>query len=323
MRLLQSGKLEAAAAEFQRLQAISSAPESYLFGLRAADTFLKARRVREARQVLDGITVPAREQYLHVWHSLLSAQTSLLSRNAEEALYALKRIEGDRVPDALRPRYHRALADAYQAKGEFLSAAREQVALDPYLADEKLSRANRLAIWDTLHQVTHTDLGQERSLGSPLLRGWIDLALIARSDNGPSFEALLATWEKQYPHHPARQEALPRVREQRALRDLDPEHIALLLPLFGQYAEAAAAIKDGFIAAWYSDDANSARRTLSIHDTNAANAPAVYRRALEEGAEFVVGPLDKQALKVLVASKVLAVPTLALNRIEGLEHGVD
>ena len=320
MRLLQSGKLEAAAAEFQRLQAISSAPESYLFGLRAADTFLKARRVREARQVLDGITVPAQEQYLHVWHTLLSAQTSLLSRNAEEALYALKRIEGDRVPDALRPHYHRALADAYQAKGEFLSAAREQVALDPYLADKKLNRANRLAIWDTLHQVTRSDLTRERSLGSPLLSGWIDLALIARSDNDPSFEALLATWEKQYPHHPARQEALLRVREQRALLNLDPEHIALLLPLFGQHAEAAVAIKDGFIAAWYSDGANSARRTLSIHDTNAANAPAVYRRALEEGAEFVVGPLDKPALKVLVASNVISVPTLALNRIEGLDQ---
>ncbi|MGH8554579.1 MAG: penicillin-binding protein activator, partial [Gammaproteobacteria bacterium] len=163
MRLLQSGKLEAAAAEFQRLQRISSAPESYLFGLRAADTYLKARRVGEARQVLDGIEVPAREHYLKVWHTLLSAQTSLLSRNAEEALYTLKRIEGDRVPDALRPRYHRVLADAYQAKGEFLPAAREQVALDPYLADEKLKRANRLAIWDTLHQVTHSDLTQERS----------------------------------------------------------------------------------------------------------------------------------------------------------------
>ncbi|MGH8489674.1 MAG: penicillin-binding protein activator, partial [Gammaproteobacteria bacterium] len=323
MRLLQSGKLEAAAAEFQRLQAISSAPESYRFGLRAADTFLKARRVDEARQVLDGIKVPAREHYLKVWHTLLAAQTSLLSRNAEEALHALKRIEGDRVPDALRPRYHRVVADAYQAKGEFLSAAREQIALDPYLAGEKLKRANRLAIWETLHQVTRSDLTQERSLGSPLLRGWIDLALIARSDNDPSFEALLATWEKQYPQHPARREALPRVREQRAVLHLDPEHIALLLPLFGQYAEAAAAIKDGFIAAWYGDGINSARRTLSIHDTNAANAPAVYRRAVEEGAEFVVGPLDKQALKVLVASNVMAVPTLALNRIEGLDQRAD
>ncbi|MGH8527967.1 MAG: penicillin-binding protein activator, partial [Gammaproteobacteria bacterium] len=193
IRLLQSGKLEAAAAEFQRLQAISSAPESYLFGLRAADTLLKARRVSEARQVLDGITVPAREHYLKVWHTLLSAQTSLLSRNAAEALATLKGIEGDRVPDALRPRYHRVLADAYQGTGEFLSAAREQVALDPYLADEKLNLANRLAIWDALHQVTRSDLTQERSVGSPLLRGWIDLALIAKSDNDPSFEALLAT----------------------------------------------------------------------------------------------------------------------------------
>ncbi len=323
IRLLQSGKLEAAAAEFKRLQAISSPPESYLFGLRAADTFLKARRVGEARQVLDGIKVPEREHYLKVWHTLLSAQTSLLSRNAAEALAALKHIEGDRVPDALRPRYHRVLADAYQGKGEFLSAARERVALDPYLADEKLKRANRLAIWDALHQATRFDLTQELSVGSPLLRGWIGLALIARSDNDPSFETLLATWEKQYPQHPARQEALPRVREQRALLNLDPLHVALLLPLFGQYAEAATAIKDGFIAAWYSDSANSARRALSIHDTNAANAPAVYRSALEEGAEFIVGPLDKQALKILVASNAITVPTLALNWIEGLDHRAD
>ncbi|MGH8509158.1 MAG: penicillin-binding protein activator [Gammaproteobacteria bacterium] len=323
VRLLESGKLEAAAAEFQRLQAISSAPESYLFGLRAADTYLKARRVEEARQILDRITIPAREHYLKVWHTLLSAQASLLSRDATNALAALKHIEGYRVPDELRPRYHRVLADAYQAKGDFLSAAREQVALDPYLADEKLKRANRLAIWETLHQVAISDLTQEQSLGSPLLRGWIDLALIARSDNDPSFEALLATWEKQYPHHPARQEALPRIREQQVVLNLDPLHVALLLPLFGQYAEAAAAIKDGFIAAWYSDGANSARRTLSIHDANAANALAVYRRALEEGSEFIVGPLDKQTLKVLVAANVITVPTLALNRIDGLDHRAD
>ena len=195
---------------------------------------------------------------------------------------------------------------------------------DPYVTGEKLKRANRLAIWDTLHQVTRSDLTQERSSSA---RRCYAAGLISRLSRDqtmtPRFEALLAAWEKQYPHHPARREALPRVREQRAVLNLDPEHIALLLPLFGQYAEAAAAIKDGFIAAWYSDGENSARRTLSIHDTNAANAPAVYRRAVEEGAEFVVGPLDKQALKVLVASNVMAVPTLALNRIDGLEHRAD
>ncbi len=97
------------------------------------------------------------------------------------------------------------------------------------------------------------------------------------------------------------------------------DRIALLLPLQGQYAAAGQAIRDGFIAAYYQSLANDPQPpTIRIIDTSGGHIVDLYRQAIEQGASFIVGPLNKAEGSQLAQSakaSPLAVPTLLLNTL--------
>ena len=95
-----------------------------------------------------------------------------------------------------------------------------------------------------------------------------------------------------------------------------PSTVALLLPLTGRYRSAGTAVRDGFIAACLTDPAD-ARPRVAIYDTAANGIVASYQQALAGGAQFIVGPLMKDELALLVASGQFPVPTLALNTLAG------
>lgn len=95
---------------------------------------------------------------------------------------------------------------------------------------------------------------------------------------------------------------------------LQPQQVALLLPFRGGYRKAAEAVRDGFIAAWH--DAGDYKPALRIYDANALNVEQMYAQAVAEGADFVVGPLEKQAIEELAKLTELPVPVLALNQAQ-------
>jgi outer membrane PBP1 activator LpoA protein len=95
-----------------------------------------------------------------------------------------------------------------------------------------------------------------------------------------------------------------------------PSAVALLLPLTGRYRSAGLAVRDGFVAACLVDPAD-VRPRVAIYDTAANGVVASYHQAVTDGAQFVVGPLMKDELAVLVAGAQFPVPTLALNTLSG------
>ncbi|MDE2305406.1 MAG: penicillin-binding protein activator [Gammaproteobacteria bacterium] len=98
-----------------------------------------------------------------------------------------------------------------------------------------------------------------------------------------------------------------------------PRRIALLLPLSGPTAAAAAAIRDGFVAAWLQQDP-AARPDVRIYDVAATPLPAAYDAAVADGADFVVGPLTKQSVDALVPLANGRLPVLALNYLPDGMH---
>jgi outer membrane PBP1 activator LpoA protein len=112
--------------------------------------------------------------------------------------------------------------------------------------------------------------------------------------------------------------------EQRAALDQDalltarvehPAKIALLLPVSGQFAQAAVAIRDGFLGAYYANRENTGI-TIQIYETTAENVVSVYQQAVSDGMQYAVGPLEKQAVQNLAELASLPVPVLALNHID-------
>ena len=86
----------------------------------------------------------------------------------------------------------------------------------------------------------------------------------------------------------------------------------MLLPLSGKYQKSSTAIRDGFLAAWYLD--NLQKSEVKIYDANSLNIRDVYQQAVADGVEYVVGPLEKEAVNQLADYGELPVQVLALNR---------
>lgn len=89
-----------------------------------------------------------------------------------------------------------------------------------------------------------------------------------------------------------------------------PVKLAVLLPLSGSLAPAAAPVRDGFLTGYYGETRR--RPEIAFYDTS-AGAVAAYKKAVAEGNDFVVGPLGREEVGALFRD-TLTVPMLALNR---------
>ncbi len=313
---MQRGEPEAAAEEFLRLAAMP-APESYQYTLRAAEAYLEAGRAVEAHRLLEGAEVPDTEPDWSGWRTVLLARVALLQNDGARALTLLQSVRTGSVSAAIDRQVHHERARAYSAVGRGLEAAREYIEEAGSLSEQEALDENARAIWAAVNQLDAAALSRDLSALSGDLRGWVDLALIGRSRwlDSAAFERALAGWQGRYPGHPAGWSVLPTLAARPPATDLGPRRIGLLLPLSGQYAAEARAIQDGFIAAWYEDRGDDPERAVVVYDANASNVQALYDQAVDEGADFIVGPLEKPAIQTLLKRGSLPVPTLALNQI--------
>lgn len=96
-----------------------------------------------------------------------------------------------------------------------------------------------------------------------------------------------------------------------------PHNIALLLPLSGTWSSSSMAIRNGFLAAYYSQLPNKSGVNVKVVDSNGKNIIDLYREVIAQGADVVVGPLTKTDVNALAAmGNSLPVPTLALNTLD-------
>ncbi|MCR6494842.1 penicillin-binding protein activator [Thermomonas sp. S9] len=89
-----------------------------------------------------------------------------------------------------------------------------------------------------------------------------------------------------------------------------PLQVALLLPLSGPQAPAAAAVRDGYLSGYYGETRR--RPQLRFYDT-VGGAQAALARAAADGNDFAVGPLLREDVDAVFADAP-PLPLLALNR---------
>lgn len=90
-----------------------------------------------------------------------------------------------------------------------------------------------------------------------------------------------------------------------------PNKVAVLLPLSGNLSGAAKPVRDGFLAGYYAQTRQ--RPSIDFYDST-GSAVSAYQKAVADGADYVVGPLDRDQVSALFAQANLPVPVLALNR---------
>lgn len=93
-----------------------------------------------------------------------------------------------------------------------------------------------------------------------------------------------------------------------------PTRLAVLLPLSGTLATAAAPVRDGLLAGYYAE--RRRRPELRFYDTTGTTTGAIdaYERAVADGADQVLGPLGKDQVDAVFRAARSTVPVLALNR---------
>ena len=308
--LLAEGHYALAAKEFLRLAGLYPKRFAY-YQLRSAHARLDAGEIEAADELLREIEArgPVDVQY----RRLLLARMTLLRGDPASALSrAPGEIEG--LPDFLSALRHDIRAAALEASGDYLAAVQERVLLDSYQPEGSARRENIQRLWLNLNFADESDLRRLTGSTESDPAAWAELALMQRSlaTKPELLRPSLSSWIESHSGHPA----IPLITD-RILADSErylsaPAHVALLLPFSGQYAEAARAIRDGFLSAWYQEE--EYRPRISIYDANALNVLDQYRSAVDAGAGIVVGPLEKTAIGALIASARLSVTTLALNR---------
>jgi outer membrane PBP1 activator LpoA protein len=101
-----------------------------------------------------------------------------------------------------------------------------------------------------------------------------------------------------------------------------PKQIALLLPLTGAMAGPGQAVRDGFMSSYYQAvQSNQINTKVRIYNTaQTANIESLYEKAISEGADCVVGPLEKEKVQSLARSPA-PITTIALNYLNPSSQG--
>lgn len=317
----QSGQPVIAAHEYLRLAQSAPIPKRQDFQLKAVAALLQAGQIAEARTQIAGISVNGLEPAFGVRKQTLLARINIAEGKSDQALRLLNQAEKTRALDpSLLAQLYRVRAQAEGALGNTANAVRALIARERFIVGDADLQANQKEIWALLTMQDRGSLEKERALTrDPIARAWLDLAVLVLEHPAGSVALALALdeWKKANPAHPALNAVYPVLAGTAPGLIRPPRTIALLLPLTSDYANAARAVQDGFMAM---DRANTNpdKPEVRVYDigANAADAPAMYTRAQQEGAQFIVGPLGLEAAQQVVNANAAMVPTLLLSHVE-------
>lgn len=300
----------------------SESPERERHLLQAAELLVAQEEFDWARNLLTSIDRQQLDDTAFVRHTELLGQVSI----AEGAYYLAQRIltnpRLEQQWQSMEPEQEVALrqlrARLFARLGDIGESVAERMQISSVLADEEAEADNREQLWQTLMSLSREQLQVRADEAEQRqLRGWFELAALSKNNQGnlERQQSQVDQWRQEWSDHPASR-ALPNdLQLLQTLIDEQPRQIALLLPHEGNLARAAEAVRDGFMAAYYQAQQDQSQLPqIRQYDTGAQNdILSVYENAIAEGAELVIGPLDKEQVQTLYEQDELPVPVLTLN----------
>ncbi|GAA0714156.1 penicillin-binding protein activator [Dokdonella soli] len=304
-QLYAQGELDQSAAAFLQLAQAHHGDEAAHYRLRAAEALRERGDLDGAARALGDV----KRRRLHgnepLRLDLLDAEIALKHGDIAQA-QALLTVPDSDVPQNLRVRALELRARADLASGDAFASARARAALDRYLAGADREQ-NRKQLTDALAAMNANALKtriETLPAGDPL-RPWVEQAL---RDKGQTLAR-----ELPRPSHPVGTMQPGANGAMQAEGYTSLKHVALLLPLNAQLAAVSQSIRDGFLSAYFADTTGR-RPDVRIYDSGKtpADAIAAYNAAVADGADHVVGPLQRESVGELFHQS-LSARVLALN----------
>ncbi len=312
------GNVVIAAREYRTLAQQSPSPWREQFWLKAANALARGGYIEEANQIIGELAQQPLPPNQQIELRIVNARIALKQGHSSKALEILNLPDAD-ADAGTRQHLHHLRAEAFEASGNHLDAARERMAADALISDADARLQNQQRLWLTLDRLT-TDALQNAITEPPpsVFSGWLELMFYVKSSvaDPAQLEAQLELWRSRYPAHPAAEQFFDHLIANKNELTGRPQKIALLLPLSGNFAAPAAAVRDGFLAAYYARQArDDYTPDIRIYDTEGSPETGlqIYQQAVDDGADFIVGPLDKHLVEQLAQATDIDTPTLALN----------
>ena len=301
--------------------AVASSPQKEQILYQASLQLRKLERDEDALLLLETLEVNSISLSLASDILLLQASMHTDQGRPQSALQTLNSERLDQLPrldnaKQLAIRLYRA--ELYNEFGRHLETALERILLDQLLP-LNIVPLNHEQIWLALTALNPGQLielaEQERRFE---FQGWFELAVIGKAYqyNLDRQVVELDRWKSIWVRHPASVYLPQAMQLVETMAEERPASIALLLPL---NTLSGTVIRDGFMSAYY-DVMQIGGKVPSVRLYNTSETTDIlvdYQRAVAEGAEMIIGPLDKQHVARLHNETELPVPILALNNVEG------
>lgn len=283
--------------------------EGDYFRILAVRQLLLDHDIKRAERVIHRISLKRLPPELQPWLQLYRARFYLLSgdiSSATERLNVLDEQDMETLTPAQQHYFYETRAMTLAQSGDILASVQTRVYLDSLMSNRTQQLENNQRIWQLLETVPTPQLKSAAETASiPTVKGWFELALLRRQRN---FAEKLQNWMNANSEHPA----------SRHIRTIEPtasiHKLALLLPLHGPYAGPGKALENGIFATYFQEQRRGKPTPkIKVYNTNDEDIDELYQKALDEGADFVIGPFLKDNVTQLSHRGHFPVPTLALN----------
>ncbi len=315
-RLALSGEYQEAASVYIGLAAEASGAERDRLTLLAADNWLDAGDAVRAQNAFQGVAQPQGGELLWRWNTTRAAML-LYEGDAAQAKDLLESLSRQSLPPDTRLRVEALRADAWFQLQDPARAVELLMQRESWLSDRQSIEQNRERLWRGLVVSDPQVLrGAAETATDPTVRGWLSLGALAAAtgQQGIGWSNGVVRWRERNAGHPA-MAVVDTLDIPDEMTLAYPRRIALLLPLSGRTASAGKAVQNGFLGAYFASAGGlDDRQSILIYDVNAEGGPTgAYASAVEDGAEFVVGPLLRDHVSELANDILVPVPVLTLN----------
>ncbi len=328
------GEYSEAAALYKKLAGRSestSLSQDYL--LRTADSHARAGENKSARAGLKKLNTADFNKEQRLLYKIVQAQIDINEARARDAFGLLPRDAAGMSLDT-QVRLGMVRADAWLGLKRNIDAVMERIDVDPFITISEERTLNHQWIWNQLQKMPRQDIFSPPSGMTQDDAGWWSLAAIVKKGNYQGSEVATAgsrseldVWKETYPGHPATEDILFFIESDPSTPDSKngmytgtvlegtPRNVALLLPLSGHYANAGQSVLSGFRSA--ANNSYAANVNYKVYDSADVSHTLsdIVNQAVVDGAEMIIGPLQKSVLSSLIATANVGVPILALNTL--------
>ncbi|MFB1485553.1 MULTISPECIES: penicillin-binding protein activator [unclassified Thiocapsa] len=314
--LAAQGQAQAAAEAYLKIAKGATPPAREQLQLKAIRAYLAAGDTRQAQQIIGEVSRPALTSGQRELMLLIEADLALLDGRAKDAIARLQSVQVQTLPKDLKIQRLGTLASAQRLANDPVASAESLIALDRLLDNEDARLLNQVSLVTTLSSMSSEQLSKLARSSTGATKGWAEIALSAHNAGADPAEFQTRYREEHskrlgHPAHPKLAEAYLKILSGGYASG---DSVAVMLPRGGRFAGAATSVKEGIEAASRADSSGKRPALEFIDSTQTGRARAIHAKAVEGGADYVIGPLEKESVDSLAAGPALAVPTLALNQ---------